>query len=248
MIRKVILILLATLFFVTALSGQQAKSESPYNLNEIMKYYKTKNFDKTKEMLELWLAKSPQTFPPGGFLLLGNIYDHLKVYPAALQVYEKGLSVAENKFPFLVNIAQVYRHMDNHQKAIETLEKIRDKGSFYPEIYLFLGMSYFESRNRLKTIEVWERFVDLKPPGPKTEKVRKALAWLKQKDFKWPEDLEKESKEKTEELKKFLEDLKKTVEKESEKDLKGNPEVKEEELEIQDKGKEEGEKFDEIER
>lgn len=245
-------ILLLTLFFWAFFfpgNGRSKKTkDSPYQIQKIIKYYEAKNFDKAKELLEIWLSKSPETFPIGGFLLLGNIYDQLKIFSAAVQVFEKGLSLAENKFPFYVNLAQVYRHMHNHQKAVELLTRVKSKAPLYPAIYLFLGMSYVHLRDRLKVIEYWERYLEFKPVGAKSDRVRKALAWLKQKDFKWPEELKKESQEKSEELKKFLEDLKKTVKQENIKSLKQSSEVKEEKLKIKDKGKEEGEKFDEVER
>jgi tetratricopeptide (TPR) repeat protein len=223
-------------------------TKSEYSIKDITDYYKTKNFDKVKDKLESWITKEPATFPIEGFLLLGNIYDHFKMYESALKVYEKGIGVAKNKFPYIVNMAQVYRHMLNHQKALDLLTTVRPKASIYPEIELFLGMSYFEMRDRMKTIESWEKFVALKPEGPKPDKIRTALAWLKQKDFKWPEELKKRSESEAEELKKFLDDLKNTINKDKLQEIQQNPDVKEEKLKINDKGKEEGDKFDEIER
>ena len=49
-------------------------------------------------------------------------------------------------------------------------------------------------------------------------------------------------------MKKFLEDLKTSVSKEREAQIRQNLEVKEEKLEIQDQGVQEGESFDEVER
>lgn len=235
------------LVFLFSFSGVFAQ-KSTYNMKRVSQYYRAKNYNKVKEILELWLAKSPGSFPPAGFLILGNIYDQLKLFSAAIQVYQKGLALSKNKFPFYVNMAQVYRHMKQHKKAIEMLNKIRIKGALYPEIYLFLGMSYFELRNRLKTILYWKAYLDYRPSGKKSVQVRKALAWLNQKDFKWPEELTKQSEKKKEDLEKFLKDLKKTVKAANEKNINKSLNLKEGKLEIKDKGKEEGEKFDEIER
>lgn len=217
-------------------------------MKEIFKYYETKNFDKVRDRLESWMAKSPETFPSAGYLLLGNVYDHFKLFEGAIKLYDKGELIAENKFPFLVNKAQAYRHLKNHAKSVEILLNLKNYASFYPEIYLFLGMSFFELRDRAKTIENWENYLNYKPVGLKPDNVRKALAWLKRKDFKWPEELKQQADKEAEDLKKFLEELKDTVNKEKLKDLKQNPEVKEEKLEVKDKGKQEGERFDEVER
>lgn len=226
--------------------GQNAVQEK--RLEEILKYYKASQFDQAKEKLEFWLSKSPADFPLSGFLMLGNIYAHQKNFPVAVKIYEKGMGLSENKFAFLLNLAQTYRHMKEHQKSLEILDKIKDKASFYPEIHLFAGMSHFEMRDRMKTIGAWESYLVVNPSGVKPDKVRKALAWLKRKDFQWPEDLDKKSTKDTEDLKKFFEDLKDSINKDRIKDLKDKPNLKEEKLEIKDKGKVEGDKFDEIER
>jgi len=224
------------------------KPKKGYDIKEVLKLYQTKNYEKAREILEIWIKNSPKDFPIGGFLILGNIYDHLELFEAAEKVYKKGLEIAENKFPFILNLAQVYRHMKKHQDSISLLSSVEKKASFYPEIYLFMGMSYFELRDRLKTIDSWEKYLNLKPEGPKPDKVRKALAWLKQKDFKWPEELEKESKDKAKELEDFIKDLKETIKSDTIKNIKEDTSIKEKNVDIKDKGKEEGKKYDEIER
>jgi len=235
-------------FGITLFSFSQEIKENPYNINDIYKYYETKNFEKVKEKLELWLSNSPSSFPPEAFLILGSIYDHLKLYDLAIKVFEKGMELSKNKFPFQANIAQAYRHKGDHKKAIELLSLLTDKATLYPEIYFFLGFSYFELRERIKTISYWELFLTLKPTGAKPDKVRSALAWLKQKDFKWPEELKEENSKQAEELKKLAEELKKQSTEEKIKEIDKDPKLKEEDLNIKDKGKQEGEKFDEIER
>ncbi len=226
----------------------ESYSKSRYKIKTIYKYYKAKKFKKVKSQLELWLTNSPTTFPESGFLLLGNVYDHLKMFPIAIKIYEKGMSRSKNKFPYQLNIAQVYRHQKNHKKSLELLEKLKEKSSVYPEIQLFMGMSHFELRDRINTIRSWENYLVFKSSGKKSDKVRRALAWLKKKDFQWPEDLKKKREQDSKDLKKFFEDLKKSISNEKIKSLKDKPNVKEGKLEIKDKGKAEGEKFDEIER
>ncbi|HOJ50659.1 MAG TPA: hypothetical protein PKW55_07605 [Spirochaetota bacterium] len=256
MIKKISVIILLLILQTIAFTQNEEKNEDKkdegakkeYNIKEVLKLYQTKNYEKARETLEIWLKNSPSTFPVSGFLLLGNIYDHFQLFDAALKVYQKGMDLAENKFPFIINLSQVYRHMKNHQESIKLLLSIENKANFYPEIYLFMGMSYFELRDRLKTIGVWEKYLDLKPDGPKPDKVRKALAWLKQKDFKWPEELEKESKDKAKELEDFIKDLKETIKSDTMKNIKENTSIKEKDVKIKDKGKEEGKRFDEIER
>ncbi len=244
--KKTTLIIL-TLFMINS-NIIWSRKNNQHNIKQIYKYYRVKNFDKVKDLLELWLNKSPETFPTAGFLLLGNIYDHKKLFKIAIKIFSKGRTRAKNKFPFDLNIAQVLRHMKNHKQSIDMLEKMKQHGQFYPEIFLFLGMSYFQLKKRIQVINHWESYLNYKKPNKKTDKVRRALAWLKRKDFTWPDDLNKKTGEGSEDLKDFFKDLKESINKEKIKALQEKPSVKEGKLEIKDKGKEEGEKFDEIER
>lgn len=227
----------------TEIQGQNQKQ-----MLEIYELCKIKSYQRAKEKLQGWMETSPASFPVEGYLILGSLYDHERLFLPAVQIYEKGLLQASNKIPFYLNLSQVYRRLKEYQRSLDYLELLQDDAFRIPEVYLFKGMALFELRNRMGVIAAWENYLAQKPVGVKSDKVRRALDWLKRKDFKWPEDLEKEDALKAEDMKQFLEDLKTSVSKEREAQIRQNPEVKEEKLEIQDQGVQEGESFDEVER
>ena len=107
-------------------------------------------------------------------------------------MYERGLLQASNKIPFYLNLAQVYRRLKDYKKSLEYLGFLKDAEGRIPEVLLFKGMAQFELRDRMGVIQSWEGYLAQRPVGQKPDKVRRALDWLKRKDFKWPEDLEKE--------------------------------------------------------
>jgi regulator of sirC expression with transglutaminase-like and TPR domain len=132
-------------------------------------------------------------------------------------------------------------------------------------------MAYFHLRNKEETIKNWEAYLEKVPTGPQSETIKKAIAWLKLPAFQWPEEieqqrrgntqnpqnqariaeLEKQKREQEEKARKFLAELKKQREEERLRRLReerDNVRIRTRQITPNDRGREEGQRYDAIER
>ena len=143
-----------------------------------------------------------------------------------------------------------------------------------------MGLSYFGLRNKAEVINNWETYLVKVPYGEQSETVKKALKWLRNPKFKWPEEIERERREaelrrqraaaaaaeaqrrriaelerqrrlQRERARKFLAELKRRREQERLRRLQQQRDevnIRTRRINPRDRGREEGRRFDEIER
>jgi len=159
-------------------------------LEKAKSFYQQQKFQVSRELFEIVLQNEPLTFDDEACLMLGNIYDNTGNFKKAIELYQRGIEITniERKIVFQINLAQAYRHNNENEKSLKLLESIQSVSDKYPEILLYQGMSFFELRKKNDTIKVWEAYLVKIPNGEQSENIRKAIAYLKDPNFIWPQD------------------------------------------------------------
>ncbi len=190
-IKKVLLVLIFIFIYQTGFTNNAVIIE------RAKRFYAQNKFHLARDLFEQALRSAPLKFDEDSCLMLGNIYNHQGNFAEAVKMFERGLEIAlpKNRPIFYINIAQSYRHLKNYIKSLEALNTVKDYSDKYPEIFLYEGMAYFQLRDKEKTIQSWEAYLVKVPYGSQSDTIRKAIAWLRNPTFKWPEEIEREQRE-----------------------------------------------------
>ncbi|MCX7771033.1 MAG: tetratricopeptide repeat protein, partial [Proteobacteria bacterium] len=108
------------------------------------------------------------------YLILANIYYQNNDYNSALKVLEKLIKIVPNSFFGNLYLGKIYETIEDNKKAAEYYERAF-KEREEDEILMNLDRVYDKLGERLKSIEVLEKFLSLNPDFPK---VRERLAIL----------------------------------------------------------------------
>ncbi len=108
------------------------------------------------------------------YLILANIYFQNKDYENAVKILERLLKVNPTSFFGNLFLGKVYETMEDHKKAAEYYEKAL-KEREEDEVLMNLDRVYDKLGERLKSIDVLEKFLSLNPDFPK---VRERLGLL----------------------------------------------------------------------
>jgi tetratricopeptide (TPR) repeat protein len=94
----------------------------------------------------------------------------------------------ENKAADLFRLGQTYEKMRKSKEAIHTYLKAYEADESMKESLFMTGFIYLShERNKKKTIEYWQRFVDEAVNDPQREKVATVLKFLNDPNFVLPE-------------------------------------------------------------
>ncbi len=127
------------------------------------------------------------------YFYLGNIYNHKKMFLESIEAYKRGLDIVsgKTKIIYLYNLAKSYQGAKMYKDALKTYRYIGSKTDKYPAIYLYMGMIYFNLKNKDETIKAWEIYLVKAPNNLQYESVRKAINILKNKNFIFPVEKDK---------------------------------------------------------
>jgi tetratricopeptide (TPR) repeat protein len=128
------------------------------------------------------------------FFYLGNSYAFIENYDKALEMLKFANEVTKDpKFQSLIlhNIGYVYYLKKDYKKSIMYHNQAYSINTNLSQVFWYKGMAYFKMKDKLNTINEWERYLELEPEGKESDNIRKALAILKSKDFSFEKDTEK---------------------------------------------------------
>lgn len=115
------------------------------------------------------------------YLILANIYYQNKDYKKALDILEKLIKVIPNSFFGNLYLGKVYETLEDNKRAAEYYEKAF-KEREEDEILMNLDRVYDKLGERLKSIEVLEKFLSLNSDFPKVRE-RLALLYLGENNY-----------------------------------------------------------------
>lgn len=165
-----------------------------------LEYYQNKNFELARAYFEE--AKNYEPDNATVYFYLGNTYYELKDLDNAIMNYTKGLDYSQGKQKGIIfyNLGNCYFLKKNYDLAIEMYKKAVELNPELFDAYLNSGNAYYIENNYQKTIEYWQTYLDKYPQTPQYEKIKKAIAYLKEEISKKAQmntqnESEKESKE-----------------------------------------------------
>ncbi|RKX91595.1 MAG: hypothetical protein DRP84_11360, partial [Spirochaetes bacterium] len=84
------------------------------------------------------------------------------------------------KGPFFYNLGNCYFVKNNYDMALEMYKKAIEYDQNLFDAYLNSGNAYYLEKKYDKTIESWETYLEKNPNTPQYDKIKKAIAYLKQ--------------------------------------------------------------------
>jgi cytochrome c-type biogenesis protein CcmH/NrfG len=126
---------------------------------------------KAAEPLLAQLKANPSDFDT--LQKLGNLYYDGKVYPQAIEYYEKALTVQPNNPDVRTDLGTAYWYMGNADKAIASFEKALAVRPNHPETLFNLGIVKWQGKKDPKgAVVVWEKLLQTNPDYPQKDQVQ----------------------------------------------------------------------------
>lgn len=147
-------------------------------------------FSKKYETAAVILRKITDEEPENGRAnsLLGDIYYLQGQYEKALSHLLRAVELNEQKAPDYFRLGQTYEKLKKPREAIQAYQKAYENDEGMKEALFQIGFVYLSlERNKKKTIEFWQRFVDEAITDPQREKVITVLKFLRDPNFVLPD-------------------------------------------------------------
>lgn len=158
----------------------------PSDWEQAQRYFFQENFTGSKALLQKILRDSPDHSE--ALSLLGDIQFFEADYAAARQSYLKAVMTSKAPAHEQYRLGEVSLAEKDYQGAMDHFEKSIAAEPALSENYYQLGyIQLVHARNKLKTIEFWEKFLSAKPNDPQAGKIAAAIEHLRQPEFKLPE-------------------------------------------------------------
>jgi len=120
--------------------------------------------------------------------LLGDVYYLQGQYDKALSHLLRAAELNDQKAPDYFRLGQTYEKLNKPKEAVRAYQKAYESDEAMKEALFQIGFVYLSlERNKKKTIEFWQRFVDEAVTDPQREKVITVLKFLNDPNFVLPD-------------------------------------------------------------
>lgn len=169
----------------TAKPSPAARPKSA-NLKRAEKLYFAKKYETAAALLRKVVEEEPENGRANS--LLGDVYYLQGQYEKALSHLTRASELNESKAADLFRLGQTYEKMKKSREAIRMYLKAYEADETMKEALFQTGFVYLShERNKKKTIEYWQRFVDEALNDPQREKVATVLKFLNDPNFVLPD-------------------------------------------------------------
>jgi len=179
------ILIILTSFFLIVPGFSQDDPENAAIFKKAEYYF----FQNKLEMAELMLQECIKKNPENGkaYSYLGDIFLKKKNFDGALNVFKKAIDLntdlAENYF----RLGQVYYHKKNADESIDNFKRSLELDKSINFSYFHMGLTYLMlKRDKASTIRFWETYIGLAPEDPQYDKIKRAIALLKDPNFVLP--------------------------------------------------------------
>ena len=161
------------------------ETESDKNFKKGQRYFFEKKYSISKQFLEKVLQQKPDHGK--SLSLLGDIYLLESNYDQAGNYYRQALEVSSKPAVEHYRLGQIHTRNDKAAEAIKNYQSAYQLDASMKQCLFQLGYVYLVlERNKNKTIENWQAFVEAAPDDAQAEKIKQILELLKKDDFKLP--------------------------------------------------------------
>lgn len=155
-------------------------------LKRAEKLYFAKKYETAAALLRKIVEDEPENGRANS--LLGDVYYLQGQYEKAISHLTRASELNDYKAPDLFRLGQTYEKMKKPKEAIRTFLKAYEADDNMKESLFMTGFVYLShERNKKKTIEYWQRFVDEAVTDPQREKVATVLKFLNNPNFVLPD-------------------------------------------------------------
>lgn len=155
-------------------------------LKRAEKLYFSKKYETAAALLRKIVEDEPENGRANS--LLGDVYYLQGQYDKAISHLMRASELNEHKAPDYFRLGQTYEKMKKPKEAIRAYLKAYEADESMKEALFHTGFVYLShERNKKKTIEYWQRFVDEAVSDPQREKVATVLKFLNDPNFVLPD-------------------------------------------------------------
>lgn len=162
--------------------GQRVKSAA---LKRAERLYFAKKYETAAALLRKITDEEPENGRANS--LLGDVYYLQGQYEKALSHLLRAAELNDHSAPDYFRLGQTYEKLQKPREAVRAYQKAYETDETMKEALFQIGFVYLSlERNKQKTIEFWQRFVDEAVTDPQREKVITVLKFLRDPNFVLP--------------------------------------------------------------
>lgn len=170
----------------TAGAAQPRRSTKSAALLRAEKLYFSRKYETAAALLRKITDEEPENGRANS--LLGDVYYLQGQYAQALSHLLRAAELNENKGPDYFRLGQTYAKLAKPREAVRAYQQAYESDDAMKEALFQIGFVYLSlERNKKKTIEYWQKFVDEAPGDPQREKVITVLKFLADPNFVLPD-------------------------------------------------------------
>ncbi|MFZ5629722.1 MAG: tetratricopeptide repeat protein [Spirochaetota bacterium] len=155
-------------------------------LKRAEKLYFSKKYETAAALLRKITDEEPENGRANS--LLGDVYYIQGQHEKALSHLLRAAELNDHKAPDFFRLGQTYEKLQKPKEAVRAYQKAYESDEGMKEALFQIGFVYLSlERNKKKTIEFWQRFVDEAVTDPQREKVITVLKFLNDPNFILPD-------------------------------------------------------------
>lgn len=112
---------------------------------------------------------------------IGNIYDDAKIYPKAIEYYEKSVKLRPDNVDVLTDMGTAYFYNGNPDQALKCFDRALKVRPNYAQTLFNTGIVKWQGKNDIKgAVAAWNQLLQTNPNYPDRQKVEDLLAQARQ--------------------------------------------------------------------
>ena len=113
---------------------------------------------------------------------IGNLYDDAKMYPKAIEYYEKSVKLNPNNADVLTDLGTAYFYNGDPDQALQLFDRALKVRPNYAQTLFNTGIVKWQGKNDIKgAVAAWNQLLQTNPDYPDKQKVQELLAQAQQK-------------------------------------------------------------------
>ncbi len=112
---------------------------------------------------------------------IGNLYDDAKMYPKAIEYYEKSVKLSPENPDVLTDLGTAYFYNGNPDQALKDFDRALKARPNYAQTLFNMGIVKWQGKNDIKgAVAVWNQLLQTNPDYPDKQKVQELMAQARQ--------------------------------------------------------------------
>ncbi len=112
---------------------------------------------------------------------IGNLYDDAKMYPKAIEYYEKSVKLSPENPDVLTDLGTAYFYNGNPDQALKDFDRALKVRPNYAQTLFNMGIVKWQGKNDIKgAVATWNQLLQTNPDYPDKQKVQDLIAQARQ--------------------------------------------------------------------